>query len=155
MYCNKCGNQIPDNSAVCPYCGSPVEGQTVAQNVYGAQQGYVPQPQQPVGYPQTPPPTGQVPGKGQGIASLVLGIIGIALAWFSWVNIATLACSIIGIALGYLARKHSTEALGRPYGIATAGLVLSIIATVLNSITLFTCTICPVACTSCTWASLF
>lgn len=28
MICNKCGNQIPDNSAVCPNCGTPVSGGT-------------------------------------------------------------------------------------------------------------------------------
>lgn len=28
MICNKCGNQIPDNSAVCPSCGTPVSGGT-------------------------------------------------------------------------------------------------------------------------------
>ncbi len=33
MFCNKCGNQVPDNSAFCPVCGNNIAG-----NVSGGQQ---------------------------------------------------------------------------------------------------------------------
>ena len=42
MNCNKCGNNIPDNSVFCPACGSPVENRPVVQ-------------EQPNGYAQAVP----------------------------------------------------------------------------------------------------
>lgn len=50
MICNKCGNQIADNSTFCVYCGTQVGGE--AQPAAPAQ----PYPQQPVqqAYPQQP-----------------------------------------------------------------------------------------------------
>jgi len=94
--------------------------------------------QPPVG---GPPPFGGPPpnqeGKGAAIASLVLGIIALVSFWYPIVNIASLILSIVGLVLAISARKK-----GFVGGMATAGLVLSIIALVLSGIGFFTCTVC-------------
>lgn len=61
---------------------------------------------------------------GPGIASLVLGIIGVFTFWFPFVG---LAISIVGLVLATLGMKRID---GK--GLAIAGLVLSIIALVLS-----------------------
>lgn len=38
MYCYKCGNQIADNSNICPYCGTPQGGH--ASGTYTAKSQY-------------------------------------------------------------------------------------------------------------------
>ena len=40
MFCNKCGNQVPDNSAFCPVCGNNLAANSYGrqQNPYGGQQ---------------------------------------------------------------------------------------------------------------------
>ena len=83
-------------------------------------------------------------GKGFSIAALVLGIVAIVLAWFYMVNIAALVCGIVGIILAVKGKKLA-KAAGAPTGIATAGLVLSIIGTIIAGIGFLACTIC-VAC---------
>lgn len=74
---------------------------------------------------------GQQPSQGLAIASLVLGIAGLALGWIIPV------LGIVGIILAVMARKN-----GNTGGIATAGLVLSIISTAIGG-ALFACTILP------------
>lgn len=72
------------------------------------------------------------------VASLVLGIIAIVFAvfgsGFQWVGTV---CGIIGIILGALARKDPEKK-----GMATAGLVCSIIGFVLSIILLVACVAC-------------
>lgn len=80
-------------------------------------------------------------GKGFSIASLVLGILAIVFAWFYMINIAAVICGIVGIALAIVGRNKSL-ASGVPNGIGTAGLVLSIIGTVLAGIGFISCTVC-------------
>ena len=63
------------------------------------------------------------PGKGKAIASLVLGIVG-TIVGFLWIPLIGIICGIIGIVLGVSARKTTVE----QKGMATAGLVLSIIS---------------------------
>jgi len=72
---------------------------------------------------------------GIAVASLVLGIVSIV---FSWIWFLALPAGIVAIVLGVKARK-----LGGPKaGMATAGLVMGIIGTVLGGIV----AICAVAC---------
>ena len=61
--------------------------------------------------------------KGKAIASLVLGIVG-TIVGVLWVPLIGIICGIIGIVLGVSARKTTVE----QKGMATAGLVLSIIS---------------------------
>ena len=81
------------------------------------------------------------PGKGMSIAGLVLGIAAIVLAWFYMVNIAALIAGIIGIILA-VKGKNASAAAGCPTGLGTAGLVLSIIGTVIAGIGFLSCTVC-------------
>ena len=86
----------------------------------------------------------QNPGKGMSIAGLVLGIVSIVLAWFYMVNIAALVAGVVGIILAVKGKKAAATA-GAPTGLGTAGLVLSIIGTVIAGIGFFTCTVCVCA----------
>lgn len=67
--------------------------------------------------------TGVAQANGPGIASLVLGIIGVVTFWFPFVG---LPVSIVGLALAAVGMKRIE---GK--GLAVAGLVLSIIGVVL------------------------
>lgn len=68
-FCTNCGREMGDNDSFCPSCGMAVQGQSPLST----------QPQQPMGapYPQVvyvqAKPT--VPGRGFGIASLVMGLV--------------------------------------------------------------------------------
>lgn len=121
------------------------------------QQPYAPQqpvpPQQPYGAPQVPQqPYGQQPGmllppppgaKGKSIAALVLGIVAAVFCWFGWFSIIALVMAIVAIVLGVQGRNACPVGYqGR--GLATAGLVLGIIGTVLSGIAV-ACWICVLA----------
>ncbi|MEE0733386.1 MAG: hypothetical protein U0M23_07085 [Acutalibacteraceae bacterium] len=111
-----------------------------------------PQEQQPV-YQQPPmntqPPMGPMkdPNKGKAVASLVLGIVSIAISWFISVGaIVTLALGIVGIILANNYKKSMNE-YSTSGGLATAGMVLSIIGVACSGIALVgsICVICSVA----------
>ena len=73
---------------------------------------------------------------GLAVASLVLGIVAIV---FSFIGLSIpfgLIIGIVGIVLGVMAKKKN------PSGMATAGLVLSIIGTILCAIVFIACTAC-------------
>ena len=81
-------------------------------------------------------------GKSLSVAGLVLGIVAAVFAWWGlWLSIASLACGIVGIVCAVKGKKASAAA-GQPTGLATAGLVLSIIGTCLAGIGFFTCGLC-------------
>lgn len=104
------------------------------------------QPQQPMyqQYPQQPP---SVPGKGMAIGSLVCGIVSLVFAWWSFAAIVGFIAGVVGIVLGVLGGKKM-KMVGAPAGMATAGLVLSIIGAILSAIFFVVCGVC-VAC----WAN--
>ncbi len=83
----------------------------------------------------------QKTGKGLSVAGLVLGIIAAVLGWFYMINIGGLVCGIVGIVCASKG-KGQARAAGLPTGLGTAGLVLSIIGTVLAAIGFFSCTLC-------------
>ncbi|MBD5646065.1 MAG: hypothetical protein HDQ89_00030 [Desulfovibrio sp.] len=66
-----------------------------------------------------------VPGKGMGVASLVLGILGLLTCLTGWGAIIGLILAIIGLILGSKARKILPLS---DRGIATAGWICSIVA---------------------------
>ena len=70
-----------------------------------------------------------------GVASLVLGIISLVWSLFAGTWMSALV-GIIGIILGAVARKQA------PSGVATAGLVLSIIGTILSLLFFIACVAC-------------
>lgn len=77
---------------------------------------------QPVMYAYVPVQINE-PGRGQAVAGMVLGIIGICLFWYP---ILSLPLSIVGLILSILGRRSVTRR-----GMATAGIVLSSITLVL------------------------
>jgi len=81
-------------------------------------------------------------GKGQAIAGFVLGIVGIVFGILSgWFSIIGLPVAIIGLVLAIVGGKK-LRAAGQPAGLATAGLVLGIIAVVFTAIAFFSCGLC-------------
>lgn len=87
-------------------------------------------------------------GKGQSIAGLVLGIVGIVCGVLSgWLSIIGLPIAIVGLVLSIAGGKKAKAETGKSGGIATAGLVLGIIAVVFTAIAFFTCGLCIICAT--------
>lgn len=82
-------------------------------------------------------------GNGLSVAGLVLGIIAVLGCWIPYGNTIMLILGIVGIVLAVKGRKQAIAA-GAPTGMATAGLVLSIIGTVIAGIGFLSCTLCVV-----------
>lgn len=137
-------NNIPQQPEQQPVAPQPP---VAPQQPYGAapQQPYM-APQQPgyapVGQPgmlMTPPPG----AKGKSIAALVMGIVSAVFCWVGGFNIVALVLGVIGIVLGVKGRNECPIGY-QGHGMATAGLVLAIIGTVLSGIGV-ACWICALA----------
>ena len=107
MFCSKCGAQNDDNRNFCTSCGAPL-GNANAIPV---------QPQAPFAAPT-------VPGKGLGIASMVLGIISLVLFCIWYISVP---CAIIAMALGGVAVSKA-KSVGASNGMAVAGITTSCVA---------------------------
>lgn len=81
------------------------------------------------------------------VASLVLGIVGVVLTCIFPVLPIGLILGVIAIVLAVLGKK-SMAAQGKPTGMATAGLVLGIIAAAIGGIVFAACMICYSAASS-------
>ena len=79
----------------------------------------------------------KIPGKGLAIASLVLGIIAVALWFFGYSAIISVVLGIIGIILASSAKKKGFDG-----GVRTSGLVLSIIGLVGGAVAFVACVAC-------------
>lgn len=101
----------------------PFVQQTHGQDPYGQPQ-YGPQGMYQQPYPPYPQPVSQ-PGNGLAIASLVLGICSIPLAFFF--SIGGIVCGIIGLILASMAKNR-----GNLSGMRTGGLICSIIGLVVS-----------------------
>lgn len=150
MFCASCGNQIPDGSANCPFCGAqqapaqPPYQQPVYQQPTYQQPTY----QQPPAYPQA-----KIPGRGFGIAGMVCGIIGLILSFFCMIGVGAIVntygrfvdtsglfgevfayaiLSILALVFGVAARNK-----GYRTGVAMAGIVLGVIGLALSLISVF------------------
>ncbi len=87
-------------------------------------------------------------GKGSAVAGFVLGIIGIVFGILSgYLSLLGLPVAITGLVLSVNGGKK-LKAAGLPSGIATAGLVLGIIAVVFTAIAFFTCGLCIICATT-------
>lgn len=64
-----------------------------------------------------------------GVASLVLGILALVVAWVPCVGVYALLFSIIGLVLGAVALSKAKKTNGEGKGLAIAGLVCNIVAT--------------------------
>ncbi len=78
VFCSQCGQQMDDQQKFCASCGKPTQG--AAQNTTPQQVPVYGGVQQPtVVYVSKP----KIPGRGLGIASMVLGIIGLVYSVIS------------------------------------------------------------------------
>lgn len=73
---------------------------------------------------------------GKAVASLVLGIISIVFVFFGTFAFIGIILGIISLVLGIISKKAA------PSGLATAGIVLSIIAIALCAISFLACVAC-------------
>ncbi len=136
MFCTNCGNFNPDGTQTCTSCGTPLKQPTsetpLNQTNY---QPYTPQ----ESYSQTPemqaPAFRQVesegtPGKGAGIASLILGIISLALFC---IPVFPAIVALVGMIFGIVSISKSGKA-GKKSGLGIAGLICSIIGIVIGGL---------------------
>ena len=122
MNCPNCGAPNNEGVAYCVNCGAPLNAQPVqpVQPAYG----YQPQPTQPV-YGYAPVQPAKVPGKGLGIAGMVLGIISIVFLCIA--DTVTLIGGILGLILSGIGLSKA-KAAGMKNGMAVAGIVCSCIS---------------------------
>lgn len=97
---------------------------------------------------QAAPAAGADEGKGFSIAALVLGILGIVIAWVPLVSVFAFICAILGIIFGVKGKKMSAAVYGKPSGMATAGFVLGIIGVAFATLALIVVG-CSVGCAAC------
>ena len=90
--------------------------------------------QQPVQGGGQPPQQQARPGSGKAVASLVLGIVSLIVP-----GLLAIALAIIGLVLGVQARRALPQGAT---GMATAGMVLSIIALALGVLFTVSCAAC-------------
>lgn len=128
MFCGKCGKQNEDGATFCAECGNPL----------------TPENNQPAEQVQAPQPNGNPDdGKAFSITALVLGIVSVVFLWFFGViSILFIATGVLGIILGYIGRKKSIACYGKASGMATAGFVLSIVATSIAIVYVASCVAC-------------
>lgn len=111
MFCQKCGHNNPDGAPFCSNCGSPMN----------AQQNYQFQYQQNVNFQSSKP---FIPGKGMGIAAMVLGIVACVFCCYFYIS---LPCAITGLILGCMSNSKAKKA-GFKNGFAVAGIACSAVA---------------------------
>ncbi|MCL2098959.1 MAG: hypothetical protein FWH24_00800 [Oscillospiraceae bacterium] len=75
------------------------------------------------------------------IASMILGILALIWMLIPLVNFFAPVIAIIGIILGAVGKKK-LKAQGKPSGMATAGIVMCIIALAVSTIVVIACTVC-------------
>lgn len=154
-FCGNCGATQPDNLAFCSNCGAPMQ-----QPMYNQpQQPMYNQPQQPMYNQPVVYGKPKIPGRGFGISSMVLGIIGLVYSLSALANGVEYADSsdlskafmsavdfdaglIIAIVLfasmSVMALAFGSAAKGRGYrtGVATAGVVLGVIGLIIYIISI-------------------
>lgn len=131
----------PEENADAP-TGAPEESTGAEQNFYTQP----PNAEFGGGFNQAPPPQQQPPGYGQAVASMVLGIVAVALWFFRYTSIVSIALGIVGIVLA-----SKSKSLGYEGGMRTAGFVLSIVAVAGGVVFFISC----VACVGCLGAARY
>lgn len=138
MFCQNCGTENPEGSAFCKGCGSALKiapvpaAEPVVEPVAATPVTEIPNDTQ-TNY--TPVPT-KDPGKGFGIAAMIMGILSLVttgcccmcVAYFS--PLIGLPFAILGLIFGIVARKKSKSA-GLKNPMATAGIITSVVCLVI------------------------
>ncbi|MCD7905084.1 MAG: zinc-ribbon domain-containing protein [Clostridiales bacterium] len=134
MKCSNCGNEITGSDKFCGVCGAPViNGQPSGDYIPESPYTQTPPPGQTPPPMQTPPPSYTNTSNTAGTASLIFGILGLVTSWIFGIGAFL---GIIGLVLAAVSRKNAG-----PNGMATAGLILGILAVVFGGLFLM-CTIC-------------
>ena len=79
----------------------------------------------------------KIPGKGQAIASMVLGIISVVLWFFGYGSLISIILGIVGLVLAGNSKKAGFEG-----GMRTAGFVLSLIGLIGGALFFVACVAC-------------
>ena len=140
MKCIHCGQELIPNAKFCNNCGQPVpvqqpqsQPQPQPQSQYQAQPGYYnpyngamppPTPVQP-----QPQPKKSVPGKGLGIAGMIVGIASLVYSVFFY--LAAIPAAITSLILSSISLNKAKQA-GMTNKMPVTGIVCSIIALVLS-----------------------
>lgn len=114
MFCDKCGSTLSENG-VCPVCDVPVNDPINPELVFEQ------------------PPAASDPGKGMGIAGMILGIVSLlcnTVCSCMYGSVLGGPLSVVGLILSIIARKKS-KAAGCSNGMATAGLVMNLISVII------------------------
>ncbi len=131
MYCTNCGNYNSEDAKNCTSCGSPMNAGPSAQQESSASgyQPYNPQPSYNQSYNPSPiySPT-EIPGKGAGIASLILGILSLVFFCLYYVSIPA---GIAGIITGCIATSKA-KSVGAKNGMGVAGIICSTIGLIIS-----------------------
>ena len=130
--CPKCGIQVEESTKFCVACGAQMNTETVETPSPEPTPQPENQQQQQYQQPQFQPSQffGGISAKNAAIASLVLGIVALALP----IPLLGLAAGIIGIVLANNAKKQ-----GLTSGMVTGGLVCSIVGTALAGLYTLVC----------------
>ena len=131
MFCTNCGTLNEDTAQFCGGCGAafvparPVyqpEPPTPASPVYPQYPQYSQYPRYSQWQPVQPVPTLPVPGRGLGIAGLILGILSLL---FSAAWLLSGICGVLGVIFSAVALSKAKKA-GRSNGVALGGLICGI-----------------------------
>lgn len=119
MFCHYCGAQVAENSKFCPSCGASLEEKAEANNDTIVENNVVENDSHT--QPATDAPV-KPKKSGFAIAGFVLGLISLFINLY-----VGIVCAVLGLIFSCLGKKAvKTKGLGGK-GLATAGLVLSII----------------------------
>lgn len=158
MICKHCNQEIADDAKFCPHCGSPValddmstNDETTAsgtdfnqssqeqQGTHTAEQEHYQYQNQSTQSGPGPAydPNYPVPGKGAATASLVLGIVSVAL----WVAGMT---AIVSVILGIIGLIQANKAKNQGFvgGMQKAGFILSLIGLIGGGLVFVACIAC-------------
>ena len=143
-YCNNCGTQVDEVSKFCVNCGQPLNNHP---NYTQPQQNYQYPPYQPPQYnPYVRPIRPRTPGKGIGIAAMILGIVALIYgALFFFITIAgagmddMLPAIVLIAPTSILAICFANSSLKQGFqsGVSRSGIITGIIALVCYVISFF------------------
>lgn len=134
MKCVFCGSEVQKGAKTCSVCGVAVEEEQSHDDLFDSRPAPAssPRPRPDPAPAPTPVKPEKDPGKGLGLAGMILGIASVALGIFGCccsMNVFfCLTVSVVGLILSILAANKSKKA-GFKNVFATVGIIISAIAT--------------------------